>query len=285
MHTNKTSRFNRKNAIVSVTVFGLITVALISIARAYDIQITGSDDPVLVVQSTRTGVNATDYAVYGYSVQNPGYGYGGYFQGGKAGLYGISNTSGAGDRVGGQFGATNGSNYNYGVYSTANGGTYARGGHFYANGASSNNYGIYAYGSTYAGYFSGSIYTTGSYLPSDEKLKTDISDTENSLERIMELKPINFRYRTEKYAEMNLPEGYYDGLLAQDVEQVFPEIVREVSISDDEKVGTDSVNKTRAKGETALAVNYVQLIPVLIGAIQEQQQQIAKLQAQIAKCR
>jgi hypothetical protein len=93
----------------------------------------------------------------------------------------------------------------------------------------------------------------------------------------MQLKPKSFRFRTEdkENAKMNLPEGNHVGLIAEDLQEVFPELVRPVTVTDEDK---DKTIATR----TILAVNYVELIPVLIKAIQEQQQQIAELQYQVA---
>ena len=75
---------------------------------------------------------------------------------------------------------------------------------------------------------------------------------------------------------MNLPDGYHIGLLAQELEDVFPDLVSYTPMPEDEK------SQSEKKGY--LAVNYMELIPVLIGAIQEQQWQIADLQDEVARC-
>jgi hypothetical protein len=95
----------------------------------------------------------------------------------------------------------------------------------------------------------------------------------------MQLKPKTFRYRTEdkENAKMNLPEGYHAGLVAQDLQEVFRELVKPVTITEDDKDKSKPV-ATR----TILAANYIELIPVLVKAIQEQQAQIAELQYQVA---
>lgn len=76
---------------------------------------------------------------------------------------------------------------------------------------------------------------------------------------------------------MNLPEGYHAGLVAQDLQEVFRELVKPVTITEDDKDKSKPV-ATR----TILAANYIELIPVLVKAIQEQQAQIAELQYQVA---
>ena len=89
-----------------------------------------------------------------------------------------------------------------------------------------------------------------SYLtPSDKRLKIGIASLENSLSRISSINPVSFRWK-----ENNKPSI---GLIAQNVEEFFPEIV-----FTEEKSGLKSVN-------------YSALIPVLIQAINEQQQTIS----------
>jgi len=83
---------------------------------------------------------------------------------------------------------------------------------------------------------------------SDITLKTNIKPLSNSLNKILQLNPISFEW----VPEMNLREGMVFGLIAQEVNEVIPEIVRE-----------------RAKGNGTLTLEYKELIPWLIGAIQE----------------
>jgi hypothetical protein len=74
---------------------------------------------------------------------------------------------------------------------------------------------------------------------------------------------------------MHLPEGRQLGLIADEVKEVYPELVQqavhpaEYDIGDKEKIITPEVKYE--------GVNYQGLIPVLIASIQEQQQQIAEL--------
>lgn len=59
-------------------------------------------------------------------------------------------------------------------------------------------YGIYATANNantvYAGYFDGDVYTTGSYLPSDKKLKENIVATGNVLNKLKLLQPVDYTY-------------------------------------------------------------------------------------------
>jgi hypothetical protein len=90
----------------------------------------------------------------------------------------------------------------------------------------------------------------------------------------MQLKPQSYYYDTTANAKMNLPSNKQYGLIAQELEIVFPEMVNEITVPD------TTAKKTP---ETFKAVNYTQLIAVLIAGMQEQQKQIDSLKALLQK--
>jgi hypothetical protein len=162
----------------------------------------------------------------------------------------------------------NGSGWAYGIYATVSGSTT---------------------GSKYAGYFSGDVYTTGSYLPSDPKLKRNLSDPGNALEKLMAVDVKRFEYNRETYPHMLLPEGEVVGFTAGNIKELFPHLVKQSvqpqptpeEIADGMPYGTDVAFE---------AVNYTGLIPYLLKAVQEQnalisalQDQNASLQRQVAR--
>ena len=135
-------------------------------------------------------------------------------------------------------------------------------------------------GSKFAGYFNGDVYTTGSYLPSDRKLKTNLQPaTAKVTDRLMQLPVTNFEYVKDKI-NMSLPSGRQTGLIAQDVEQLFPELVREAVQPEPtpEEIADGAANTGPV---TFKAVDYTRLIPYLIKAIQEQQEEIEILKQRI----
>ena len=232
-----------------------------------------------------------------------GYGYGGYFLSNGTGIYveaSPGNTSGL-TSIGVQSttaGITGANNFS--VYSTASGGTNNIGFYAYDGGAASTanygvysfvagsgpvNYGVYGYagGATtnWAGYFSGNVFAT-TYTSSDEKLKTNIKEMDNSaLQKVLLLKPKTYDYLTEKYSSMNLPSETQMGFIAQDVEKIFPALVKTA-------VQPEEFDHTKGKENIKLhdavtfkALNYTGLIPVLTKAIQEQQETIDKQQKMI----
>jgi len=146
------------------------------------------------------------------------------------------------------------------IYSPYNGGTVTN---IIAAGTSAGTWGLYSYATTlgYAAYFSGNIYCTGSYLPSDEKLKENIQPMQNALDKIMKLEVSTYNYKTTEFPEMNLPADRQNGFTAQNLESVFPELVKFNPAKKEQPVEFK-------------AVNYTGLIPVLTEAIQEQQKQL-----------
>ncbi len=146
------------------------------------------------------------------------------------------------------------------IISPYNGGTLAT---IYAGGTTPGTWGLYAYATTlgYAGYFSGNVYCSGSYLPSDEKLKENILPLQDGLEKLMKLDVKTYDFRTTEFPELNLPADTQYGFTAQNLESVFPELVK--------------VNPAKKEQPVEFkAVNYTGLIPVLTAAIQEQQKQL-----------
>ncbi len=60
---------------------------------------------------------------------------------------------------------------------------------------------------------------------SDERLKRDIEPFPSLLEDVAQLQPVHFRWRADDYPERGLGRSRSFGLIAQDVEKVFPEMV------------------------------------------------------------
>lgn len=170
-----------------------------------------------------------------------------------------------------------GTGTNYGVYANGNGPT------------GSANYGIWAYaggGSTnWAGYFSGNVYSTGTFTSSDEKLKKNIEPVSDALSKVLRLRGRTYDFRTDEFPKMGLTEGKKYGLIAQELEQVFPDMVTEVPLArphdphKEDNTGTESAAPDTK--ETIKAINYTELIPVLIEAIKEQQKTIDDLKAEV----
>jgi len=122
-------------------------------------------------------------------------------------------------------------------------------------------------GTTSMGYtlhVNGSVAGTSAYNNlSDARLKKDVVTYENGIDKVMALRPVTFNWKQEDYPDMNLDSRNHVGFIAQEVEEVVPQVVS--------TAGDDMQTKSIA---------YSDLVPVLVKAIQEQQQQIIALQKQ-----
>jgi hypothetical protein len=171
--------------------------------------------------------------------------------------------------------------YNYGVFGTAYNGYVTIGVYGLGSNASAGNY---------AGYFDGTVYAPSYISASDLKLKENVAPVDNALDKVLKLSGKTYNYRTAEYKNMGLPEGKRFGLVAQDVEQIMPELVRTVNApppmdppKKDEKGNIIDQKMGSKPGETFKSVNYIELIPVLVEAIKEQQKEIEELKAQLKK--
>lgn len=202
-------------------------------------------------------------------------------------------------------------NYLYGIKSYASGTTTYTSGRTYGiyaqagNATSGYNYAVYGYlngtnngaavfGTTsgdvelsqqWAGYFKGdtkiegTLWVNSTTYTSDEKFKTNISSLESTetITNILKINPV--RYNLKQY-EVSSTAGdtlnvtkYFDessqlflnakyGVIAQELQKIYPELVY-----------TD--------GDGNLGVDYIELVPILIKAVQVQQRKIDEFQETI----
>lgn len=145
------------------------------------------------------------------------------------------------------------------------------------------NTGVTPCANDYAGYFDGNVsingttYSSLGYTSSDRKLKKDISSLTNGIDKIRLLKPSTYTFRTDEFTTMNLPTEKQIGLIAQELEEVLPNLVTEVAATD----RIDSEGKMAGTIPSHKAINYTGLIPVLIAAVQEQDKTIQSQQQQL----
>jgi len=90
---------------------------------------------------------------------------------------------------------------------------------------------------------------------SDERLKKNIKPMVGSLANILKLKPVEFERKTNKKKFL--------GFLAQDVEKVLPELV----------------STGKGKDKDIMGVDITQMIPMLIGAVQELSDRLEKIES------
>ena len=101
--------------------------------------------------------------------------------------------------------------------------------------------------------FSGDVTTNGS--ASDRRLKENIVPLEKGLETVNQIKTYEFNYK-------NGPQDTHPGVIAQELEELVPEVVYDIEMEDD----------------TYKAVRYQQLVPILINAIKDLSEKINVLE-------
>ncbi|KAG3114519.1 hypothetical protein PI125_g6359 [Phytophthora idaei] len=110
----------------------------------------------------------------------------------------------------------------------------------------------------------GTIYGTAVTTPSDRRLKTTIQDLSSSQEIIRQLHPVTYEWRRDQFPSRNFPAGVFHGFLADEVEQILPDLVEE-----------------DADGWKSL--NYIGIVPHLVRAVQEMQGQLEASQVQMTR--
>jgi hypothetical protein len=240
--------------------------------------------------------------VYGSSVNNASYGV--YGSSPNIGIYGISSSdTGIGIWGKGAYEGVNGIGGFNGVFGSGTLGVSGFSPDDFGAGVQGNATGFMAYGgdfassqdngisattynptTAFAGFFDGDVYTTGLYFGSDKRLKQNITDVSNALEIINKLQPKYYEFRQDgNYKMMNLPKGKHYGLVAQDVEQVLPDLVKESKFVPHRAQTLQSRNSVNGRLTTTSnpdttsasekinfkALNYTELIPIMIKAMQE----------------
>lgn len=132
----------------------------------------------------------------------------------------------------------------------------------------------------YAGYFNGNVFATGSITEySDESLKQNIENIEGGLEIISQLQPRTYEFIPDVHEGLNLASGQQYGLVAQELEEVLPAVVKDVN----HLAQYDSEGNMTAPPVSLKGVNYNALIPILIAGIKEQQSIIESQNEAIAQ--
>ena len=100
---------------------------------------------------------------------------------------------------------------------------------------------------------------------SDERLKENIVDATNKLDEVKQIKIRNFNFIGDDKKQI--------GVVAQELETIFPALITE---KEDRDAGGNEL------GTTTKEVKYSVLLPIVIKAIQEQQEMIETLQTKVA---
>jgi len=271
VNTTSASRtvFSAGSNVTGLTILGDGNVGIGTVNPVVTFQVQGSGAYTGHFQNLAESVD--NFCLVGRFTNTAGYGMGIEGAGGGTGIYGHANMSGGVyDRMGVDAYAANGT-ANFGVYSEAQYGTTSYGIFGKASGATTN----------WAGYFQGNVYSTGTYQGSDRKLKNNVAPIEDALRMIDKLKPAAYTFKTDEYSSLQLPEGLQYGLVADELKEVMPGLVKKAIQPAEYENRETRKGKVISEAVEFDAVNYTALIPLLIAAVKEQQALIASQQQQI----
>jgi len=96
-------------------------------------------------------------------------------------------------------------------------------------------------------------------LPSSARYKRDIADMKDGSQGVYNLRPVTFRYKRDRQGQRQY------GLIAEEVAQVYPELV------------------TKEADGKVESVQYHELIPMLLNEVQRQQQKLDAQAQEIAE--
>ncbi len=126
-------------------------------------------------------------------------------------------------------------------------------------------------------WISGNLKVNSTTYTSDQRFKENIQPINNQLSNLLRLKTYQYTFiqserfvgdslsvnaNKEDHPDYNFDSNLHYGLMAQDIEKIYPNLV--------------------AKDENGyLSLNYTELIPILISSIQEQNERISKLEEEL----
>jgi hypothetical protein len=97
---------------------------------------------------------------------------------------------------------------------------------------------------------------------SDRRFKKNIATVNGALDLVGRLRGVSYEWRSDEFPTRYFELGTQFGVIAQEVREVLPEVIRE-------------------REDGYLSVEYTSLIPILIEAIKEQQKRIESLEAKL----
>ncbi|AXG69680.1 chaperone of endosialidase [Kordia sp. SMS9] len=129
----------------------------------------------------------------------------------------------------------------------------------------------------FAGYFNGDVFVTGMFTVSDRNLKENIQPEENVLDKLSQLETVTYTFKQNEH--LNLSSKVQHGFLAQNLEEVFPELVTTINKPIQDKQGIDTGSYEYK------AVNYTGLISVLTSSLNEMNNKMTVLETELAELR
>ncbi len=140
---------------------------------------------------------------------------------------------------------------------------------------------------TWAGYFTnrvqiqGALWHNAAIIFSDEQLKTDVAEVtaDHAAELLGQLQPKSYSYDADAFPQMNLPAQQQFGFLAQEVEEVLPQLVHSTMVAP----VVDSTGTVVHEAMAVKGVNYVGMIPLLVAGYRSATARTEALEQQLAQ--
>ena len=109
-------------------------------------------------------------------------------------------------------------------------------------------------------YIHGDVLYNGSHTAtSDARFKTNIEQIDDALDKIKNIRGVDYNWRTQEFPDRDFSEDRQIGVLAQEIEKEFPELVQ-----------TDQ--------DGYKSVDYAKLTPILLEAIKDLTARVEKLE-------
>lgn len=231
-------------------------------ARGLDAQVTGGATTKHGLYSYVGGNGALHYGIYSEAfnaVTN-------YGVRSEATLLSNGTTCfGVYGKVGDPGGASNGK-YGYAVFGKAT--VYAPGGGVSLSGSNTN---------SFAGWFDGHVWVNNLFAASDARLKQNVRPITAAITLLRNVACVTYEFDHSLHPDFNLPYGKQFGLLAQNLEQIIPELVTNTHVP----ASTDKDGKILSDGFDVKGVNYLGMVPILVSAVQEQDAALASKDQEI----
>lgn len=274
---NSTNSNNNKITLQSAGV----TSCFIGAGSGLEYQIQSSGGPNrFVIDSNKgnvgigplTGVNNIKLYVYNTDV-----GYAAYFE-----SIGSSAVYGAVARI------ANGTSSGYGLYGYSNtSSSYSTGG-VLGYSINNNTYAILGYWDTssyWSLYGNGSTYISGTYQGSDGRLKdiveplVSVGSTVSVLDKLSNISAVKYRWKEGSQQRRSMGDNVHIGLIAQEVEEYFPELIREVDNPVITGVNPETLNEQLGSTKS---LQYNNMVAVLVEALKESKERIEILETKVS---
>ncbi|WP_029287468.1 tail fiber domain-containing protein [Pedobacter sp. R20-19] len=122
--------------------------------------------------------------------------------------------------------------------------------------------------------FAAFLIVTSSQIRAQEVIQNNVKPVNNSLEMVSKLQPVSFNYDKTWAEKLKISARPQYGFVGADAKTHVPELVT-VQAKD------YAAGKNAYRSATITKVDYESLVPLLVGSIKEQQQQIDALRQEI----